>query len=66
MDASPALRTYEAALNSGKLVICGQCTHFIFSAEPASLGRCQYYKVESWPFVPFTCAGFARRQKKAA
>lgn len=66
VDAAPYLREFEAALKRGRVVICGQCSRFTFAGQPADLGHCGQFAVEAWPFVPFQCGGFERRQKRAA
>jgi hypothetical protein len=53
-----ALREYFEALLMGRLVLCGNCAHFAFAEDPAALGYCFRFKVESWPFTPFKCEGF--------
>jgi hypothetical protein len=56
-DAAP-LAEYRAALNLGRLHVCGTCAAFQFGTDPAALGHCARFGVETWPFVPFWCAGF--------
>lgn len=64
-DAAPYLRDFRHALQSGRLNICAQCYAFTFSKNPADIGECWRYEVESWPFAPFNCNDFVRRQKSA-
>ena len=65
-DAAPYLREFESSLRGGRLVICGQCSRFTFAGRPADLGHCGQFTVEAWPFVPFACESFERRQRKTA
>lgn len=65
-DAAPYLREFETALKTGRLVICAQCVSFDFAADPREIGRCRHFSVESYPFAPFSCDRFGRRQRKAA
>lgn len=52
------LKDFREALMLGRLVICGNCAHFAFGADPADLGQCARYAVEALPFAPFQCEGF--------
>lgn len=61
--ATPYLREFRAALDAGRFVICGQCVRFRFAADPLQLGQCEQYTTEAFPFVPFQCSGFERRQR---
>ena len=63
-EATPYLREFQHALKAGQLVICAQCTQFTFGHELPELGQCARHRVEAWPFVPFTCAGFERRKRQ--
>ena len=65
-SAAPYLREFRAALDTGRLVICGQCVSFRFAHEAEEIGECRRQSVEAWPFVPFQCVAFQRREKKAA
>jgi hypothetical protein len=56
-DASQLLE-FKAALRSGRLHVCCNCSAFVFGAAPAGIGRCRRFGVEAWPFVPFWCSGF--------
>jgi len=64
-EAAP-LADFQAGLVLGQLVICGNCSSFAVGADPATLGHCRRYSTESWPFVPFACAGFTASPKPAA
>jgi hypothetical protein len=64
-DAAP-LSEYDAALILGRLYLCGNCAAFQFFSDPAGLGRCSSFKVETWPFIPFWCAGFEASRTPAA
>lgn len=63
--AAPYLREFQHALKAGRLNICAQCYAFTFAKKPADIGECWRHEVESWPFVPFKCGEFVRRQKAA-
>lgn len=63
--ATPQLREFRHALNDGSLVICAQCETYQFAADPRALGQCRRHRVEAWPFVPFECAQFNRRERKS-
>ena len=65
-DAAPYLRDFKAALDAGRLVICAQCAGYTFARDPSAIGQCSRHQVESWPFVPFACESFERRQRKTA
>lgn len=64
-NAIPYLREFQHALKAERLVICAQCYAFTFAKKPADIGECWRHEVESWPFVPFKCSEFVRRQKAA-
>jgi hypothetical protein len=64
-EAAPYLREFQTALKCGRLVICAQCYAFTFADKPAELGECWRHAIESWPFIPFKCDDFVRRQKSA-
>lgn len=65
-DDAALLADFHAALVLGRLVVCGNCAHFDRGAEPAGLGHCRRFASETWPFVPFTCAGFTVSPTPAA
>lgn len=62
-DAAPYLREFQAGLQRGHLVICAQCYAFTFADKPAQIGECWRHAVETWPFAPFRCGDFVRRQR---
>jgi hypothetical protein len=55
---SADLASCRDALVLGRLHVCCNCTAFAFGNDPAGLGRCQRFSVDTAPFVPFWCAGF--------
>lgn len=53
------LEDWRAALRSGRLHLCANCTRFTFGADPAGAGYCVRYGTETYPFVTMLrCAGF--------
>jgi hypothetical protein len=64
-DAAP-LSDFRAAFVMGRLHLCGNCSRFIFGADPGALGHCQRFNLETAPFVPFWCAGFEVSRTPAA
>lgn len=63
-EATPFLREFQHALKAGRLVICAQCVKYTFAESPNDIGSCQEHG-RAWPFVPFKCGDFTRREKKA-
>jgi len=57
-EAMRALAPYREALLLGRLHACANCRHFTHGPDLASLGHCQRFDVEAWPFVAFWCSGF--------
>jgi hypothetical protein len=56
--ATPYMAEFRDALVLGRLVVCCNCLHFRWGADPAGIGQCERFKVEAFPFVPFCCSGF--------
>jgi hypothetical protein len=56
--ATPYMAEFRDALVLGRLVVCCNCLHFRWGADPAGIGQCERFKVEAFPFIPFCCSGF--------
>ena len=56
--ADADLSDFRVALMLGRLHVCCNCQQFEFADDPATLGYCQRFNAEAWPFVPFWCSGF--------
>lgn len=62
LQAAPETRwpEFEAALQSGAMVLCLRCQHYSGPTSEA-LGRCAALDVETAPDVPFWCSSFRRK-----
>lgn len=61
--AVPMLADYRHSLAAGTLVLCADCRHYQYAAEPGDVGHCTTFNVESAPFIPTDCKRHEGRAK---
>src|SRR5688572_25911178 len=55
---SALMNDFAAALASGRLVACCNCSGFKAGPSRAEIGHCGRFDAKTWPRVPFACQSY--------